>query len=71
MSNIQVIEPTQLHLPRVAAYCRVSTEKEEQEYSLESQIAHFTQLIHDNPEWEFTGVYAEQQTGLNVKGEAS
>ena len=68
MSNIQVIEPTNSRLPRVAAYCRVSTEKEEQKSSLQSQIAHFTQRIFENPEWEFAGVYAEQQTGLNVTG---
>lgn len=34
---------------RVAAYCRVSTEHEEQETSLEMQEAHFRAIIEKNP----------------------
>lgn len=36
---------------RVAAYCRVSTEQEEQESSFENQVAYYTDLIQSNPEW--------------------
>lgn len=43
----------------VAAYARVSTEKEEQEDSFERQVTHYTTLITSKPEWEFGGIYAD------------
>jgi hypothetical protein len=61
MKTIHIIEPSvTTYRSRVAAYCRVSTEKEEQESSLEAQTAYFTSRISTNPEWEFVGIYAEQ-----------
>ena len=45
---------------RVAAYCRVSTEQEEQESSFENQVAYYTDLIQSNPEWEFAGIFADR-----------
>ena len=44
---------------RVAAYCRVSTEFEEQESSYEVQVEHYTTYIQSNPEWELVEVYAD------------
>ena len=44
---------------RVAAYCRVSTDNEEQATSYEAQIAHYKEFISTNPEWEFVNVYAD------------
>lgn len=44
---------------RVAAYCRVSTEFEEQESSYEVQVEHYTSYISSNPEWELVEVYAD------------
>lgn len=38
---------------RVAAYCRVSTDTEEQATSYQAQIAHYEEVIHRNPEWVF------------------
>ena len=53
---------------RVAAYCRVSTDTEEQATSYEAQIAHYTEYIQKNPEWEFAGVYADDGIlGTNTK----
>lgn len=43
----------------VAAYARVSTEKEEQEDSFERQVEHYTQMINANKEWKFVEVYAD------------
>ena len=37
---------------RVAAYCRVSTDSEEQLNSYEAQKTYYTQKIQDNPDWE-------------------
>ena len=44
---------------RVAAYCRVSTDTEEQATSYQAQIAHYEEGIHRNPEWVFAGIYAD------------
>lgn len=43
----------------VAAYARVSTEKEEQEDSFERQVQHYTSLISSRAEWKFGGIYAD------------
>ena len=43
----------------VAAYARVSTEKEEQEDSFERQVQHYTSLINSRSEWKFGGIYAD------------
>ena len=45
---------------RVAAYCRVSTDNQEQASSYEAQIQHYEEYIKTNPEWEFVGVYADE-----------
>jgi len=45
---------------RVEAYARVSTNDKEQLTSYEAQIDVFTKRIHDNPEWEFAGMYADR-----------
>jgi len=51
---------------KIAAYCRVSTEYEEQKQSLKSQVAYYMQKICDNPNWDFAGIYAEQESGTRV-----
>ena len=43
----------------VAAYARVSTEKEEQEDSFERQVQHYTSLITSKSDWIFGGIYAD------------
>jgi DNA invertase Pin-like site-specific DNA recombinase len=45
---------------RVAAYARVSTDKEEQESSFEAQIDHYTKHIQGNPDWIFAGMYSDE-----------
>jgi site-specific DNA recombinase len=45
---------------RVAAYCRVSTERDDQADSFEVQIKYYDDYIHNNPDWEFAGVYADR-----------
>lgn len=52
-------ETKKVQKTRVAAYCRVSTEYEEQESSYEVQVEHYTTYIKDNPEWELAGIYAD------------
>lgn len=45
---------------RVAAYCRVSTDNEEQAGSYETQVTHYREYITANPEWVFVDVYADE-----------
>lgn len=53
---------------RVAAYCRVSTDSEEQASSYDVQIAHYTSYINSNPEWELAGIFADDGiSGTNTK----
>ena len=44
---------------RVAAYCRVSTDSDEQEMSFEAQVEFYTDKIMRNPEWRLAGIFAE------------
>lgn len=48
------------HQLRVAAYCRVSTEQEEQQNSYQVQIDYYTDLINKNKEWELAGIFADE-----------
>ena len=53
---------------RVAAYARVSTEKDEQTNSYEAQVNYYTNYIQANPEWVFVGIYSDAGiTGTSTK----
>lgn len=54
---------------RAAAYCRVSTDKEDQANSFESQQRYFRQYIERNPDWELYGIFADDADiiGLNQR----
>ena len=53
---------------RVAAYCRVSTDLEEQQSSLETQMESFKSQIESRPDWELVDVYVDNGiTGTQVK----
>lgn len=45
---------------RVAAYCRVSTDDEEQQTSYVKQKEHYTSYISKNPDWELVDIYADE-----------
>lgn len=45
---------------RVAAYCRVSTEEEEQQSSYENQCKYYTDLIMKNTNWSMAEIYADE-----------
>ena len=62
--NASVVEVRQ----RVAAYCRVSTEMEEQQSSYQTQVDHYTASIQTNPKLIFAGIYADEgNSGINTK----
>lgn len=53
---------------RVAAYCRVSTDSEEQINSYKNQLAFYTEKINGKTEWKFAGIYADEGiTGTSMK----
>ncbi len=53
---------------RVAAYCRVSTDKDDQANSFESQQRYFRQYIERNPDWELYAIFADEGiSGTNTK----
>lgn len=52
-------EPVKRQL-RVAAYCRVSTEEEEQASSYEAQCRYYTDKIMSNQEWTMAGIFADE-----------
>ena len=52
---------------RVAAYCRVSTDSEEQLSSYENQLAYYTEKIMKEPGWTMAGVFADEGiTGIST-----
>lgn len=52
---------------RVAAYCRVSTDSEDQLNSYRSQVQYYTDLISKKSEWVKVGIYADEGiTGTQV-----
>ncbi len=54
---LQALQESEVKKIRVAAYCRVSTENEDQRESLEAQKAHYESWIKLHSDWEFAGVF--------------
>lgn len=73
--NVEVIAPTKClnkssnnKLIRACAYCRVSTDSEDQKTSYDSQRIHYKNYIEENPNYEFVGIYADEGiTGTQTK----
>ena len=62
MATITKIPKPVQELPqkkKVAAYARISMETESMCHSFSAQIGHYSQLIQNNPEWQYAGVYAD------------
>ena len=80
MNNVQIIAPTKVdsifdkdlsesRVKRVAAYCRVSTDSEEQSTSFNNQIEEWTKRILENPDYQLVKVYADEGiSGTSAKG---
>ena len=52
-------EPTLPTRLRVAAYARVSSDKDTMLHSLAEQVSKYSRMIQSNTAWEYAGVYAE------------
>lgn len=77
-NKVEIIAPTsktmclkgnvKYKLIRTCAYCRVSTDNEDQKTSYDSQRIHYKNMIEENPDWEFVGIYADEGiTGTQTK----
>lgn len=71
ITQYEQLNQTGLRTPqkvRVAAYCRVSTDREDQINSFESQQRYFRKYIQQNPDWIFHEIYADEGlSGTNTK----
>ncbi|MFK4305290.1 site-specific DNA recombinase [Paenibacillus sp. RC254] len=69
IKTMDIVEGIQsIQKKKVAAYCRVSTDSEEQKESYTNQVNHYTQYIQNNLEWEMADIYADEGiTGTNTK----
>ncbi|MGN1030138.1 MAG: recombinase family protein, partial [Butyricicoccaceae bacterium] len=47
-------------MKRVAVYCRVSTDSEDQRHSFESQQRYFVQYIREHADWQLAAVFADE-----------
>ena len=65
MSEVKVLKASKdgrtsrgrtVELLRVAAYCRVSSDTEDQMNSYNSQLQYYTDLISKNPKWEMVDI---------------
>lgn len=62
MANVKIIE-TKKELPKsvkVAAYARVSSDKDSMLHSLSNQVSYFSKLIQENDNWIYVGVYSDE-----------
>ena len=60
---IHKITPTQPPAPKllnVAAYARVSMEKETMLHSFSAQVSYYSERIQKHPGWNYAGVYADK-----------
>ncbi len=60
--------PAAITKKRVCAYCRVSTDMDEQLESYEAQMKYYTDYIQNRPDWTFCGIFADEGiSGTSVK----
>ena len=63
MKRIIKLEGTKIRTfirKRVAAYARVSSDKDAQLHSLSAQVSYYNSYIGSREDWEFAGVYADE-----------
>lgn len=64
----EAVENQQIRRKRVSAYCRVSTDEDQQLNSFQAQRQYFLNLINSNPEYELVEIYADEGiSGTNTK----
>lgn len=72
MAEIKIIskEKQMPKVVRVAAYARVSSDKDAMLHSLSSQVSYFSKMIQSHDSWKYVGVYSDEGlTGTKGKRE--
>lgn len=54
------LQQNQYHQLKVAAYCRISTEQEQQQNSYRVQVEYYTDYINSNKDWVMAGIFADE-----------
>ena len=70
MNKVTVIQPTLTEKAslRVAAYCRVSSDSEDQLHSYAAQIKAYTAMVARQPNWQLVDIYADEGiTGTDME----
>lgn len=70
MAEIKIIskEKQMPKLVKVAAYARVSSDKDAMLHSLSSQVSYFSKMIQSHDSWKYVGVYSDEgMTGTKIK----
>lgn len=70
MNKVTVIQPTLVEKAslRVAAYCRVSSDSEDQLHSYAAQIKAYTAMVARQPNWQLVDIYADEGiTGTDME----
>ena len=68
--NVEIIRPVahQRAILRIAPYCRVSSDSDDQLHSYAAQIDYYTKLVGANPDWELVDIYADEAvTGTQME----
>ncbi len=69
MAEIKIISKVK-QMPkvvRVAAYARVSSDKDAMLHSLSSQVSYFSKMIQSHDSWKYVGVYSDEgMTGTKI-----
>ena len=80
MPRVQIIQPSvQVNTTeqpirpkiRACAYCRVSTDHNDQETSYAAQKTYFENYINSNPDWELVEIYADEESGTQARNRAN
>lgn len=69
MAEIKIVskEKQMPKIVRVAAYARVSSDKDAMLHSLSSQVSYFSKMIQSHDSWKYVGVYSDEgMTGTKI-----
>ena len=63
-----IVDKEKYRQTRMAAYCRVSTDQEDQLHSFDAQVEYYTKYIEEHENYEMAGIYADEGiSGTNTK----
>lgn len=60
ITQVEFIVPKRIQTKRVAAYARVSSEKDAMLHSLSAQVSYYSQLIQNHKGWLYCGIYSDE-----------